>query len=87
MLHRLGWRAHWSTHLLLLELESLLGSHLLRHWIEGVVWSKVLVRWQHAHADVLLVCSCDLLLLLLKQFYLLLNSELFHCGGVTLEHA
>jgi hypothetical protein len=39
---------------------------------------KVLSRRDHAHIDVLLVCSLNLLLLLLEQFDLLLNRKLFH---------
>lgn len=35
--------------------------------------------WDHAHVDILLVRSLDLLLLLLKQLDLLLYSQLFHC--------
>ena len=33
----------------------------------------------HAHVDILLMGSLNLLLLLLKQFNLLLDSKLFHC--------
>ena len=39
-----------------------------------------MLGWRdHAHVDILLVCSLNLLLLLLKQLYLLLYSQLFHC--------
>lgn len=63
--------------LLLGELESVhLGGHAAH-----VVTTRVpteLLRLEQAHIDVLLVCSSNLLLLLLKQFDLLLNSQLFH---------
>jgi len=39
----------------------------------------MLGRGNHAHVDILLVGSLDLLLLLLKQLDLLLDSQLFHC--------
>jgi len=38
-----------------------------------------MLRRNHSHINILLVCGLDLLLLLLKQFNLLLNSKLFHC--------
>lgn len=38
----------------------------------------MLLRLNHAQIDVLLVCSRDLLLLLLQELDLLLYSKLFH---------
>jgi hypothetical protein len=63
--------------LLLGELESVhLGGHAT-HVVTTRVTTELL-RLEQAHIDVLLVCSSNLLLLLLKQFDLLLNSQLFH---------
>ncbi len=44
----------------------------------------MLRRWDHAHVHILLVGSLNLLLLLLKQFDLLLDRKLFHCLGIAL---
>ena len=39
---------------------------------------QLLLLWNHAHVDVLLMSGSNLLLLLLKHFNLLLKSKLFH---------
>lgn len=41
---------------------------------------KLILLWYHAHLDILLVLSSNVLLLLLKKLDLLLQSELFHCS-------
>jgi hypothetical protein len=71
-------------HLLLLELE-LVGVgrevevlHLALQLLELV--GQLLLLWDDAHVDVLLVGGGDLLLLLLKHFDLLGEGELLHCG-------
>jgi hypothetical protein len=80
--------AHWSIHLLLLlrhligELECALGRQILHLLgLDRVVSAGgQMLGWRdHAHIDVLLVGSLDLLLLLLKQLDLLLDRQLFHC--------
>ena len=40
----------------------------------------------HTHLYILLMNSSNLLLLLLKMFYLLLQSELFHCSEVLISN-
>ena len=40
----------------------------------------------HTHLHILLVNSSDLLLLLLKKFYLLLQSQLFHCSNQRISN-
>jgi hypothetical protein len=71
----------------------MLLGHLLRKLEVVVVWRyvghlslhlevgtrKVLLRLNHAHVNILLVSCSNLLLLLLKNFDLLGDSELFHC--------
>ena len=57
--------------------------HLLLDWVVTTSISKVLSWWDHSHLDILLVCSLYLLLLLLKQFDLLLDCQLFHCRNVV----
>ncbi len=52
--------------------------HLLLYGV-AAAGCEVLGWRDHAHIDILLVRSLDLLLLLLKQFDLLLNRQLFHC--------
>jgi hypothetical protein len=50
--------------------------------LAGIVDSRLhwlLLRY-HPHVHILLVGSSDLLLLLLEQLNLLLQSKLFHCG-------
>lgn len=56
--------------------------------IEGSIMCHGLAGGNHAHVDVLLVGSLDLLLLLLQQLDLLLDSQLFHCGeeDVSIRH-
>ena len=41
---------------------------------------QLLLLWNHAHVDILLVRSSDLLLLLLEHLNLLGESKLLHCG-------
>ena len=67
---------------LLRELESILlrnvgrlDSGLLREIHIGYL---LLLWWKHAHVHVLLVNTCNMVLLLLKLFNLLLYGELFH---------
>ncbi len=62
------------------ELETGLGRyvcHVLLEWVESA--GHGLIRGHHAHVEVLLLSGLDLLLLLLQQFDLLLDRELFHC--------
>ena len=57
-----------------------LGRYARYILLEGVeATSHGLVGGQHAHVEVLLLCSLDLLLLLLQQLDLLLDGELLHC--------
>lgn len=60
------------------KLESI--AHGLQR-IECAIMTKGLARRNHAHVDILLMGRLDLLLLLLQQFNLLLNRQLFHCVG------
>ena len=55
--------------------------HLLLYRV-AAAGCKMLSRRYHAHVHILLVGSLDLLLLLLKQFDLLLDCKLFHCKAV-----
>ena len=57
--------------------------HLLLLYGIAAARSQVLGGGNHAHVDILLVGSLDLLLLLLKQFDLLLNSKLLHCRSTS----
>lgn len=69
-----------SLLLLLRKLEGVdLGVHTthVATLLESVNLAQLL-RLQQSHVYVLLVCSCNLLLLLLKQLDLLLNGQLFH---------
>ena len=43
---------------------------------------QLLLRLDHAHVDILLVGSSNLLLLCLQYFDLLRDSELFHCFSI-----
>ena len=64
------------------ELVCALGRQVLHLGLNGVVlstWSQMLGWGDHAHVDILLVGSLNLLLLLLKQLDLLLDGQLFHC--------
>ena len=88
--------SHWNSellllllllllcHLLLLELELVgVGGdvevlHLALQLLELV--GQLLLLWDDAHVDVLLVGGGDLLLLLLEHFDLLGEGELLHCG-------
>lgn len=69
--------------LLLWLLRELEGIHLgvdtthIATLLESVNLAQLL-GLQQSHVYVLLVCSCNLLLLLLKQLNLLLNGQLFH---------
>lgn len=64
--------------LLLRELEGVdLGVAHIATLLESVNLAQLL-RLQQSHVYVLLVCSCNLLLLLLKQLDLLLDGQLFH---------
>jgi hypothetical protein len=68
---------------LLLLLGKLEGVDLRRDTTHGAAWRESvdlaqLLGLQETHVHVLLVCRGNLLLLLLKQLNLLLNSQLFH---------
>jgi hypothetical protein len=66
---------------LLWELEGSLWRHATHGRLQRIECSartERLSRRYHAHVDVLLVRRLDLLLLLLQQFDLLLDSKLFH---------
>jgi hypothetical protein len=68
---------------LLLLLGELEGVDLRRNATHGAAWGEgadlaKLLGLQETHVHVLLVCRGNLLLLLLKQLNLLLNSQLFH---------
>lgn len=83
------WCVHGNSKLLLpllrvLLLRKLEGVDLRRNTAHGTAGRECidlaqLLRLEQAHIHVLLVCSSDLLLLLLKQLNLLLNGKLFHC--------
>lgn len=82
---RPSWQCHGHGLELLWKLETGLRllcerTHLRLHGIEGA-HGKMLLRLDDAHVDVLLMCSGNLLLVLLKDFNLLLYGELFHCVG------
>jgi len=59
---------------LLGELEGALWRHARLQGIEGATWAELLRRGHHSHVHVLLLSSLDLLLLLLQQLNLLLDS-------------
>lgn len=74
---------HPKLLLLLLLLGKLEGVDLRRDTTHGAAWREgidltQLLGLQETHVHVLLVCRGNLLLLLLKQLNLLLNSQLFH---------
>lgn len=68
--------------LLLRELECVVVGDLALHLGEGLV-GELLLGLNHTQVDILLVGCGDLLLLLLKEFDLLSESELLHCEGVS----
>lgn len=72
-----NWKAPPTTMLLLGELESIVVGHLALHLGEGLV-GELLLGLDHAQVNVLLVRCSNLLLLLLKEFDLLGESELLH---------
>lgn len=83
MRRRLGRSVHGDGKVLLAhglgELE-VVGSdigHLALH----LEVAEMLLRLDHAHVDILLVCCGDLLLLLLKDLDLLCNGKLLHCAS------
>ena len=64
------------------ELEAALGPHIAHgglQWVEVTTRAELLPGRDHAHIDVLLVGSLELLLLLLEKLDLLLDSKLVHC--------
>ena len=73
-----------AAHGLLLKLEGLRVRrdpevlHLTLELLE--LRGQLLLLWDHAHVDVLLVGGGDLLLLLLQHLYLLGEGELLHCA-------
>lgn len=67
---------------LLRELEGVVAGNLTLHLGEGLI-GELLLGLDHAQVDVLLVGCSDLLLLLLKEFNLLGESELLHCVTVS----
>ena len=83
----------WCTHgdcemLLLLHLLHLLGELVvvdlgrdIGHLALHLEVAELLLRLDHAHVDILLVRRGNLLLLLLEDFDLLCNGELFHYTG------
>jgi len=78
----LCWGVHWYPKLLLLkllwELEGVrMRRHIRKLALHGKVW-HLLLRRHHAHVDILLVLSGDLLLLLLQQLDLLGEGKLLH---------
>lgn len=79
---------HRYTQLLLSQLRELEGVELRGNAAHGGIALDgrretanlvQLLGLQETHVNILLVCSCDLLLLLLKQFNLLLYCQLLHC--------
>ena len=82
----LGRRVHGHAHIALLhlgKLEVLVGRYI-GHVVLALhrrVARHPCLQWllDHAHVDILLMSCSDLLLLLLEEFDLLLQSELFHC--------
>lgn len=78
-------RTHWCIHLRLLlhlvgELKASLRRQVLHLRLERVVaGSEMLGRRDHAHVYILLMCSLNLLLLLLEKLDLLLDGQLLHC--------
>jgi hypothetical protein len=87
--------AHLDILLLLLlllhlvrELEAALGPHVAHaglQWVEITARAKLLPGGNHAHIDILLMGSLELLLLLLEELDLLLDSKLVHLR--VREHA
>lgn len=74
---------HGNSKLLLLLLRKLESVDLRRDTTHGAAWREgvdltQLLWLQETHVHVLLVCCGNLLLLLLEQLNLLLNSQLFH---------
>lgn len=78
---------YWYTKLLLSQLRELEGVELRGYAAHGGVSldgrsetaNLAQLLWlQEPHVNILLMCSCDLLLLLLKQFNLLLYCQLLH---------
>lgn len=81
--------AHLDIRLLHLvgELEGTLVTHVAHgrlERVEATSGAKLLGRRYHAHVDVLLMSSLQLLLLLLEELDLLLDSKLVHCRGRVL---
>jgi hypothetical protein len=77
---RLGRSVHWDSKVGLShrlgELEAVgrdIGDLALHLEV-----AQMLLRLDHAHVHILLVCSSDLLLLLLQDLDLLCDGELFH---------
>lgn len=62
----------WELKARLLEVSHGLQRIELTARVDGLTWGH------HPQVDILLLCSLDLLLLLLKQLNLLLDSQLFH---------
>lgn len=79
--------SHWYTHRLLYRL--LLELKLVHIWRNVhvlhlalkllVLGGQLLLLWDHAHVNILLMSGCDLLLLLLQHFDLLSKRKLLHC--------
>lgn len=81
--------AHLDVRLLHLvgELEGTLVTHVAHGRLEGVESTsraELLSRRYHAHVDILLMGSLQLLLLLLEELDLLLNGKLVHCRAGVL---
>jgi hypothetical protein len=68
--------------LLLGELECVVVRDLTLHLSKGLV-GELLLGLDHAQVDILLMGCGNLLLLLLKEFNLLGESELLHCATVS----
>lgn len=76
-------RVHGDAEVLLSllgELEGIRLLHVLHLALHlELLAGKVLLRRDHAHVDILLMRSGNLLLLLLQGLNLLGDSKLFHC--------
>lgn len=86
----LVWCVHGDSQLLLSLLGELECVDLRRNATHGTRREGVdltqLLWLEQAHVHILLVRSCDLLLLLLEQLDLLLDGQLFHYGHVSQCH-
>ena len=56
-----------------------LRLHLARN-CEGGGWAEVLLGWEHTQVRILLISVCQVLLLLVYSFQLLLDGQLLTCS-------